>query len=179
MSGQIVELTYFVGEYENKDSCYIYPHPKFKFSVALAQVITLIGLFENEYGFDDVTSSEVNFVDFEEAFGQYENGIEDRANNSYQIDTITELTAEEQAHVEGALKVIHTITAIDPSHALKRLFKFVKDSLDNDCNVDSKSILKCNPLLSKAVVIVRDLIWEGHTTWNEKVEALLVGQFEK
>lgn len=177
MTGQIVELTHYVGECENSAEVYIRPHPKTPLSAALAHVVTMLGLYEDEYGFADAATEQVEFDDFVAAFGQYANGIQDRGENSLCIKLHTILNAEQQAAIEVATSLLKSITVINSDEMLSYLFNYIKNCMDNECDVDSHDILKCNQPLSKAILIMRDLIREGHEHWGDEVEDLFLAQF--
>lgn len=175
MTGQLVKLEHYVGECENSAELYVGKHPKTPLSFALTQVVALIALYENEYGFTD--DSSVKFDDFVSAFGQYKNGIEDRGEFALCIESSTTLTQEQDDAMNIALPLLPSITVVDAQQSLAQLFNYIEKALAAEFNVDSFEILETNPPLSKAILIMRDLIREGHVHWGDEVEDLFLAQF--
>lgn len=177
MAGQIVELTHHVNECQNSAQVFVRPHPKTPLSAALAHVFVMVGLYENEFGFPDSDVEQVEFDDFVTAFGQYRNGINDRGDFALCINSHTILNDDQEAAMEKVIPLIQSITVINPDETLQQLFNYIKDCMNNGFDVDSHDILGCNQPISKAIIIMRDLVRAEHTEWTDEAEAKFIEEF--
>lgn len=181
--GFIVQLKHTIGTIEEQAHAYVRPQQNLVLIPPLVEVLTLLAIYDNEYGYPDPFSTDVDFNEFKNIFGQYRNGMEDRGENCYGIESVAELSRNEQDALEIVIPLVSSITVVNPSVELYNLYTLLKICMNEEQVLEFHDVEQNNPSLAKAIFLMRDLIREQadeeFQDWNDALEERFITEFSK